>query len=117
MQCLWFCFKNILQADLDSVKDNWNSHYIRRSRHDTIPGRPNELYYLPENSGFQDHKCDVSEEQLRDMGIYCELPDDDNTFEQYFGYVMESQNLVPPSTWREALFLYNNLMHFADPEL
>jgi hypothetical protein len=51
------------------------------------------------------------------MGIYCELPDDDNTFEQYFGYVMESQNLVPPSTWREALFLYNNLMHFADPEL
>ena len=22
MECLWFCFKNILQADLDSVKGN-----------------------------------------------------------------------------------------------
>ena len=28
MECLWFCFKNILQADFDSVKDNLNSHYI-----------------------------------------------------------------------------------------
>ncbi len=72
MECLWFCFNNILQADLDSVKGNWNSHYIRRSRYDTIPGRPNELYYLPENSGYQDYKCAVSEEDLYDMDEYCE---------------------------------------------
>ena len=113
MECLWFCFNNILQADLDSVKDNWNSHYIRRSRYDTIPGRPNELYYLPENSGYQDYKCAVSEEDLYDMGEYCEAPDDDSIFGEYFRYVVEIHNLVPPSNWREALLLYNNLMHFA----
>ena len=113
MEYLWFCFNNILQADLDSVKDNWNSHYIRRSRYDTIPGRLNELYYLPENSGYQDYKCAVSEEDLYDMGEYCEAPDDDSIFGEYFRYVVEIHNLVPPSNWREALLLYNNLMHFA----
>ena len=114
MECLWFCFKNILQADLDSVKDNWNSHYIRASRYDTIPGRPNELYYLPENSGHQDYKCAVSEEDFNDMSEYCgESPDDDNIFSEYFRYVVEIRNLVPPSSWRDALLLYNNLMHFA----
>jgi hypothetical protein len=101
-----------LQADLDSVKDNWNSHYIRRSRYDTIPGRPNELYYLPQNSGYQDYTCAVSEEDLHDIGEYCEEPDDDSIFGEYFHYVVEMRNLVPPSNWREALLLYNDLMHF-----
>ena len=113
MECLWFCFKNIVQADLDSVKDNWNSHYIRGSRYDTIPGRPNELHYLPENSGHQDYKCAVSEEDLNDMGDYCQSPDHDSIFSEYFRYVVEIHNLVQPSNWRDALLLYNNLMHFA----
>ena len=40
MECLWFCFSNLIQQDLDHVKDHWNTHYIRRSRYDTVPGRP-----------------------------------------------------------------------------
>lgn len=52
MTCLWFCFKDILQADLDHVRDHWNTHYIRKSRHDTIPGRPDELFFLPEYKLF-----------------------------------------------------------------
>ena len=78
MRCLWFCFKDVLQTDLDSVKNLWNTHYIRKSRHDTIPGRPDELYYLPENNGFQDFKFAVTAQQLHDMGVYCEMPNEDN---------------------------------------
>ena len=111
MQCLWFCFKNILQADLDMVKDNWNSYYIRGSHYNTVPGRPNELYYIPEIASFQECKCAVSEEQLDNMDNYNELQDDNSIFDEYFRYVLESQKLLPPST----LQLYNNLMNF--PEL
>lgn len=53
MSYLQFCFKDILQTDLDSVRDHWNTHYIRKSLHDTVPGRPDKLFYPPENSGFQ----------------------------------------------------------------
>ena len=59
MSCLWFCFKAIF--DLDHVRDHWNTHYIRKSRHDTIPGRPDELFCLPENSGFEDFKCPITQ--------------------------------------------------------
>ena len=45
IECLWFCFSGVIQTNLNRVKDHWNSHYIRRSRHETIAGRPNELYF------------------------------------------------------------------------
>ena len=38
MVCLWFCFSKIIQQDLDDVRHNWNTHYIGRSRHDTVSG-------------------------------------------------------------------------------
>ena len=36
MACLWFCFAQLLPDDLDKVKEHWNTHLIRGSRHDTI---------------------------------------------------------------------------------
>ena len=47
-ECLWFCFAELIQQDLDFVKIHWNTHYIHQSRHDTVPGKPDELYFLPE---------------------------------------------------------------------
>lgn len=47
-ECLWFCFAEVIQQDLEFVRLHWNTHYIRRSRHDTVPGRPDELYFVPE---------------------------------------------------------------------
>ena len=29
LECLWFCFAKVIQADLDKVKDHCNSHHIR----------------------------------------------------------------------------------------
>ena len=39
-ECLWFCFSKIIQKDFDVLTDHWNSHRIRKSRFETIPGRP-----------------------------------------------------------------------------
>ena len=69
-ECLWFSFSNLLQKELDEVQHHWNTHYIRRSRHDTLAGRPNELYYLPENVDAENHVKVVEDEKLCDMLNY-----------------------------------------------
>ncbi|XP_044180748.1 uncharacterized protein LOC122961932 [Acropora millepora] len=51
MECLWYCYAAILQNDLNIVKEHWNSHRIRKSRHNTVSGRPDSLFYLPEHHG------------------------------------------------------------------
>ena len=53
-ECIWFSFSGIIQKDLDFVKEHWNTHRIRDSRHDTVPGRPDELFCLPEDHGGVD---------------------------------------------------------------
>ena len=44
MECLWFCYSRIIQQELYNVKDQWNSHYIRKSQHETIAGIPDLLF-------------------------------------------------------------------------
>ena len=50
-ECIWVSFSGIIQKDLDFVKGHWNTHRIRDSRHDAVPGRPNELFCQPEDHG------------------------------------------------------------------
>ena len=100
MSCLWFCCKDVLQADLDHVRDNWNTHYNKKSHHDTIPGRPDELFYLPENNGFEDFRCPfVQYNRHRRKHVM-----------EYFNYALESLNLHCPTNWREALALFQHLI-------
>ena len=44
-EALWYCFSRILQEDLDLVREHWNTHRIRNSKHDTVPGRPDEFFF------------------------------------------------------------------------
>ena len=54
MECVWFVFSDFLQLELDKVKDEWNMYSIGKSRHNTVSGVPDELYYLPQTRGFED---------------------------------------------------------------
>ena len=103
MSCLWFCFKDILRADLDHVRDHWNTYYIRKSRQDTVPGRPDELFYLPKNSGFEDFRCSITEQRLDDMAVYCTTDEKENIFRSIL--IMRWS----PTSWREALTLFQRL--------
>ena len=49
-ECLWYSFESIIQSELDVMKDHWNSHRIRSSGFETVPGRPDVLYHLPDIS-------------------------------------------------------------------
>lgn len=64
-ESLWFCFNHIIQSDLDFVTLHWNTHYIRPSRHETTPGRPDELFFLPERSGGQNQLQPVTQSWKR----------------------------------------------------
>ena len=48
LECLWFCFSGLLQKVLNEVKEHWNTHLIHN---DTVNGRPDSLFYLPELHG------------------------------------------------------------------
>ena len=60
-------FSKFLQEQLYEVRYEWNTHYIRRSRHDTVPGLPDVLFFLPDISGHINKKIDVSESVLDEL--------------------------------------------------
>lgn len=52
LYCLRYCFMEILQKELNFVASSWNEHLIRASNMSECPsGIPDELFFLPENSG------------------------------------------------------------------
>ena len=64
MELAWYAFSPLLQYKLDQVKLQWNNHSIRRTRHDTILGRPDELFFLPELSGGQNQGTNISDSEI-----------------------------------------------------
>nr|CAB3263196.1 uncharacterized protein LOC104266093 [Phallusia mammillata] len=58
-ECLWHCFTPLLELELDKFKNHWNTHYIRKSRHDTVSGRPNVIFNFPELHGTQNYLKEV----------------------------------------------------------
>ena len=114
-ECLWYCFSGVLQADCDAVKDRWNTHYIRRSRHNTVRGRPDSLFFLPEYHGAVNNlltrvapnelEC-VSQQTIAEQ--FC------NEYQEYFDYVSQGLNIAAPTTWKEAFQQYEQLTHIAE---
>ena len=116
MECLWFAFSGILKYELNGIRAHWNSHYIRRSRHDTIAGKPDVLYYLPETVGALNLIKPVTEAQLQNMTQHCEEAQDvDNVYQEYFKYVTDNELRVPlPSSWDDAFQLHQQLLAIAE---
>ena len=77
---LWFSFSGLIQQDQDFVKIHGNTHYTCQARQDTVPGKPDELYFLPENFGASDLLQPVSPEKLDEAGIKCKTTDSKNDF-------------------------------------
>ena len=64
-ECLWYCISTVLQKHLNSVIDDWNTHKIHRSWFQTVHGRPNVLYEIPNKSGGREGlKLTISNEMF-----------------------------------------------------
>ena len=97
MELAWYIFLPLLQYKLDQVKPQWNTHYTRRTRHHTIPGKPDELFFLPELSGGQNQETNINnseidsayseEENLMDDATII-MNDIDEELVEYFEYVV-----------------------------
>lgn len=64
VQCLKFCFMDIIQAELDRIRDQWNIHPMRATRHGELPtGKPDVLHFTPEMYGTEDksHPVDAAD--------------------------------------------------------
>ena len=114
-ECLWFCFYRVLNDDLQKFKECWNSHHIRQSRHDCVSGSPNVLYYLPERSGGVDNLQAVTHAKIFEMQQQHVMDDEENEYEDYFHYVMESESLLYPTNAEQAFNTFQKLLHIALP--
>ena len=107
-EALWFCFADILQEDLNFVKEHWNTHRIRKSKYQTLSGRPNTLYHLPEQSGTIDHKQIVSVEKFNHVSTHVVINDYTTEYTEY--YLLSSTLLTKPNKRQEALDLFNTII-------
>ena len=97
------------------MKEYWNSHYIRGSRHDTIKGRPDSLYFISEQHGaVSDYVLPVPAEEMRNARSEITKSNEDNEYQEYFNYVMKECNFTLPANWRDSLQLYYILLHNAE---
>lgn len=111
---MWFCFHQLLQKDLDEVKIHWNTHYIRESNHSNVPGKPDELYHLPECFGVEECLTSLTEDDVDYSFEHCiENVEKSNDFQDYFSYVSEVKDLQNPMHWKAAPDLYHQLQQFA----
>jgi hypothetical protein len=108
MECLWFSFSKCLQKEFDKVREHWNSHYIRRSRHDTIPGIPDILYYLPKQLGSTDCIVPVSVIQTHEMETHCDMDVEENIYKEYFEFIMENKGWQYPVDAKDSFNLFQN---------
>ena len=117
MERAWYTFSPLLQYELDQLKLQWNTHYIKRTRHDTIPGMPDELFFLPELSGGQNQGTNISSDSEIDSAYSEEenlmehativMNEADEKLVEYFEYVVHEDNLLyPPTNWKERRELF-----------
>ena len=117
----------MLQYELDQIELQWNIHYIRRTRHDTIPGRPDELFFLPKLSGGQNQGTSISNSEIDSTYLEQEnfledatiiMDDVDEELVEYFEYVAREVNLLyPPTNWKEGRELFIHILESSSTKL
>lgn len=114
-ECLWYCFSGILQNDLDAIKEQWNTHLIRKSRFDTVSGRPDVLFYLPEQFGAMSNLLiEVPDREINYVSQHIVQDTVVSEEEEYFDYACAILNLKKPDDWQEAYETYIKLMDVAE---
>ena len=63
LQCVRFCYLELMRHELDTIKSLWNTHHIRPSRNEHFPsGKPDVMYYMPHLYGTTSFMQDIDRE-------------------------------------------------------
>ena len=111
------CFFPVIQKELENIKNNWNSHRIRKSLQSSNEGRPagrpDILYFIGESSS--EYLLEFNHDDLRLVKEEC-CTDERNTFwvcsNEFFelaAIVMEENGLFEANSPEEALLLFQEL--------
>ena len=77
LDCIHYCFMGIISEELNSVKEDLNSHIISRSHKSGPTGCPSCMYHLPHLYDKQDCLHRINKEEIEDFDfIIGELPSD-----------------------------------------
>lgn len=111
MECMKYCFMDLIQAELDRIASNWNMHAIRPQKNSHTPcGKPDLLYFVPEIFGGRDYGHKIDRNDLKTcMELYgkpkltCS-----EEFKDLIHLVLSQHDT--PSSVEEALAMYENIL-------
>lgn len=105
LDCIRFCFINLIRKDLYSIQSDWNTHIISRSRCGRVTGRPDTLYFLPHIKNKENYSLQVDVEEIEEFHhVTSQLRDVSEEFKEFSTLAIEDQQ--HPETVTEALSLY-----------
>jgi transposase len=121
VECLKFCFSDLIQKELYRVARLWNLHKIRPSTNADSPhGRPDTMYYMPMATATRDYGSRVSEEDIEVAIEMCAVQRPisgcSREFNQLAEIIMEENGLVQPNNKDEAEQLYLILLRLIEIE-
>ena len=88
IECLWYCFSKILQQDLNTAKNLWTSHRIRKSWFKTTAARPDALFFFTISKWrWRKSQVTISQHELEEVAEYVSITGEENDYQDYFEYV------------------------------
>ena len=115
VECLKFCFMQLLRDELHQIARLWNVHQIRPSLNAESPdGRPDVLFFIPEVANARSYKVKVD---LDELDMCCRRLPENSCLEEFTELaitIMHENNLDMPRTGEEATRLYAKLTEEID---
>lgn len=101
--CIRFCFGKLIGNLLDKCREEWNSHYIRKSESSECYGCPDVNYFFPPD-GFSDQAISINSGDVQAVNQEDSLNDDseENIYDDYFQYLSERLNIQEPDSLIDA---------------
>jgi len=93
-EALWYCFSDLLQKDLDFVKNHWNSQHRSGGEESKILVDAEKLSYVKENVLIDDNI--------------------ENIYTSYFDYVRFECHQNLPTNCQEGIILFQQLIEYAE---
>ena len=108
IDCMRYCFMDIIQKDLNKLIDEWNSHRIRKQRRQVQHGKPELMYEIP--NIFNARQCGLNIDIIKInqiKNIYCENIDiyNNKPFEELISDIMPEINKPENPQQAKELFI------------
>lgn len=113
MECLAFCFMDVIRSDVNGILLSWNNHQVRKMKHCVCPsGIPNVLYEEPALFNFA-HQGKAVDYQIlngcKEIHAFgCQ--DCDPDFEEWALEKMLAAGKVSPQNMHDAMSLFSYLI-------